>query len=399
MQHVSLAQVVWLLAAAAIAAPLARVLRIGSVLGYLLAGVLIGPYGIGKIFSSYTAHELLEVAEFGVVLLLFLIGLELRPRRLMSMRNAILGLGGAQVALTGALLGLIGWWAGSVWAPALFAGLALSLSSTAFALQVLEEKGELTARHGRLAFAVLLFQDLAAIPLIALTPLFAVTAVGAAAKMDLFAAMKAIATIAAVVAVGYFVLDRVFSADCAIGQQRGDDGCGAVDRSRCRARDGERRGCRRRWAPSLPVRCWRNRSYRHQLEADLKPFEGLLLGLFFTAVGMSLNLDLLAWSRAGRDAGGGRWSRSRRRCSTVLGAGMGSIRGPRDGSGSRSARAASSRSCCSGRCHGRCPNAAGCRAARRRRHVVDGVDAGVVAGRQRHHEAYTADCKLRGTTT
>ena len=108
MHNVSLEQIAWLLAAAAIAAPLAKALRIGSVLGYLLAGVLIGPYGISQVFSSYTAAELLHVAEAGVVMLLFLIGLELRPRRLMAMRNAILGFGGAQVALTGAILAAAG---------------------------------------------------------------------------------------------------------------------------------------------------------------------------------------------------------------------------------------------------------------------------------------------------
>src|SRR5262249_24540070 len=151
--------------------------------------------------ASQTAAEILHVAEFGVVLLLFIIGHELRPVRLWSIRGAIFGVGGAQVSLTTLLLASIGILGGIPPVIAIFCGLALSLSSTAFALQVLEEKGELTARHGRLAFAVLLFQDLAAIPLIALVPLFALGPAGAP-RMDLITAGQALLIIAAVVIVG-----------------------------------------------------------------------------------------------------------------------------------------------------------------------------------------------------
>ena len=294
MHNVSLEQIVWLLAAAAIAAPLAKALRVGSVLGYLLAGVLIGPYGVGQVFSSYTAAELMEVAESGVVMLLFLIGLELRPRRLLAMRNAIFGLGGAQVALTGAVLAGAGMAFGLPFAPALFAGLALSLSSTAFALQVLEENGELTARHGRLAFAVLLFQDLAAIPLIALTPLFAVAAVGAAPKMDLQSAVRVIGTIIVVVSVGHFLLDGILRT---IARAKVREAMTAaalltvVGVSLVMTKAG--------LSPSLGAflagALLAESSYRHQLEADIQPFQGLLLGLFFTAVGMTLNLELLVF--------------------------------------------------------------------------------------------------------
>ncbi len=292
MTGISLEQAVWLLAAAAIAAPLAKALRIGSVLGYLLAGVLMGPFGFGKIFSSYSAEQLLHIAEFGVVLLLFLIGLELRPRRLMTMRNAIFGLGGAQVGLTGVILAVIAVACGIPALPALFIGLVLSLSSTAFALQVLEERGELTARHGRLAFAVLLFQDLAAIPLIALTPLFAISVGGAAAKMDLTAAFWALVTIAAVVVVGRFVLDRAFQL---IARAKVREAMTAaalltvVGVSFVMLKAG--------LSPSLGAfiagALLAESSYRHQLEADIQPFQGLLLGVFFTAVGMTLNLEIV----------------------------------------------------------------------------------------------------------
>ena len=292
MASISLEQAVWLLAAAAIAAPLAKALRIGSVLGYLLAGLVMGPFGIGKIFSSYSAEQLLHIAEFGVVLLLFLIGLELRPRRLMTMRSAIFGLGGAQVGLTGAALCILAVACGISFLPALFIGLVLSLSSTAFALQVLEERGELTARHGRLAFAVLLFQDLAAIPLIALTPLFAITIGGAAARMDLPAAFWALVTIAAVVVVGHYVLDRAFRL---IARTKVREAMTAaalltvVGVSFVMLKAG--------LSPSLGAfiagALLAESSYRHQLEADIQPFQGLLLGVFFTAVGMTLNLEIV----------------------------------------------------------------------------------------------------------
>ncbi len=292
MNDVTLQQVVWLLAAAAVAAPLAKALRIGSVLGYLLAGILIGPFGFSQIFTDYTAEQLLHAAESGVVLLLFLIGLELRPRRLMAMRNAIFGLGGSQLLITGLVLAVVGIGLGLSPVPALFIGFVLALSSTAFALQMLEEKGELTARHGRLAFAVLLFQDLAAIPLIALAPAFALAEIGNAPKMDAIAAVRALATIVLVVAVGHFVLDRVLRL-IARTQVREAMTAAAlltvVGTSFVMVQAG--------LSPSLGAflagALLAESSYRHQLEADIQPFQGLLLGVFFTAVGMTLNLEVL----------------------------------------------------------------------------------------------------------
>src|SRR4030095_5773854 len=144
--------------------------------------------------------------EFGVVLLLFLIGLELRPKRLWTLRANLFGVGGAQVAITGLALAAIGTYFGLAWQTALYAGLALSLSSTAFALQVLEENEELALRHGRMAFAVLLFQDLVAIPLIALTPIFAVSARGKVAPMEMLTALKAIGVILLVGGVRRYVV-------------------------------------------------------------------------------------------------------------------------------------------------------------------------------------------------
>lgn len=293
---VSLAQIAWLLAAAAVAAPLAKWLRIGTVLGYLMAGVAIGPYGIGQVFQSDTAEAILTVAEFGVVLLLFLIGLELRPRRLWALRTSIFGVGGAQVLVTGVALAAIGIGLGLAPAPALFVGLALSLSSTAFALQVLEEKGELSMRHGRLAFAVLLFQDLAAIPLIALVPLFSINAAGAP-KMDILAAAQALATIGAVVVVGNFALDHVFRL-IARTQVKEAMTAAALLTVIGVAIVMQKAGLSASLGSFLAGALLAESSYRHQLEADIKPFEGLLLGFFFTAIGMTLDLELLV-SRPG----------------------------------------------------------------------------------------------------
>jgi glutathione-regulated potassium-efflux system protein KefB len=289
MHNVSLEQIALFLAAAVVAAPLAKLLRIGNVLGYLLVGVLIGPAGLRLVGD---VESVLHFAEFGVVMLLFVIGLELRPRRLWAMRSAIFGLGSAQVVLTGAALAVAALAFGLVWQAALFAGLALSLSSTAFALQVLEEKGELALRHGRLAFAVLLFQDLAAIPLIALVGLFAVTAGATAEPMQLAAAAKAIGVILAVVVVGRYVLNGMYRL---IARTRVKE---AMTASALLTVVGvtlvmQLAGLPASLGAFIAGVLLADSDYRHEIVADIAPFEGLLLGLFFTAIGMSLNLSLI----------------------------------------------------------------------------------------------------------
>lgn len=295
MQDVQLSSIAVLLGAAAIAAPIARTLGIGTVLGYLAAGAIVGPFGLGGLFSTGEAKEILHLAEFGVVLLLFLIGLELRPRRLWSMRNAIFGLGGAQVAITAILLAAIALAFVLPWKSALFMGLALALSSTAFALQVMEENGELQTKHGRLGFAVLLFQDLAAIPLIALAPLFAVAFVADAPQLDLWAAGKTIAVIVAVAGIGWLTLD-VFIRLVAQTRVREAMTAAALLTVVTAAAIMQWAGVSASLGAFIAGALLAESSYRHQLEADIQPFEGLLLGLFFTAIGMSLDLDLLVAS-------------------------------------------------------------------------------------------------------
>ena len=293
MQHVTLFDVAVLLAALAIGPALGKLCRLGSVLGYLGAGILVGPYGAQRVFSVSEAKELLELAEFGIVLLLFLIGLELRPKRLWSMRSSIFGFGGAQVTATAAVLAAAGIGFGLAWQTALFIGLVLALSSTAFALQVLEETGELHQRHGRLGFSTLLFQDLAAIPLIALAPLFAVAAVGAAANgMDFGSAATAIIVITLVIVVGRFVIDPTLRF---VARAKVQDAMTALALLVVvlTTMAMQVAGLSASLGAFLAGALLAESSYRHQLEADLKPFEGLLLGLFFTAIGMSLNLALL----------------------------------------------------------------------------------------------------------
>lgn len=294
MVSTQLIQVAVFLAAAVIAAPLGRTLRMGAVLGYLLAGVLIGPYVLGPLYQLNDVESILHFGEFGVVMLLFVIGLELRPVRLWAMRSAIFGLGTVQLIATSIVLAAIGLTVGLATPQALFVGLALSLSSTAFALQLLDEKGEINKRHGRLAFSVLLFQDLAAIPLIALVPLFAPGGSERPA-MDLSTAALAIGTILGVIVVGRFLLNRLYHIVAATGVRE------AMTASALLTVVGvalvmEAAGLSAALGAFIAGALLADSEFRHQIEADIQPFEGLLLGLFFIAVGMSMDLTVLIGS-------------------------------------------------------------------------------------------------------
>ncbi len=285
MQY-SLWQLALLLAAAALAAPLGKELKVGSVPGYLAAGIIIGPHVLG-IFND--PENILHIAEIGVVMLLFIIGLELRPQRLWSMRMAVFGLGGAQVAVTAIVLGTILTLITDV-RTALFCGLALSLSSTAFVLQMLKERGELDTRHGRIAFAVLLFQDIAAIPMIALVGLLSPSGT---TEMTPSNAIVGLLSIIAIILSGRFLLTRLYRFIAATGLQEAMTASAlltvivivllmnAV-------------GLSAALGAFIAGLVLAESEYRHEIEANIAPFEGLLLGLFFVAVGMSLDLTLLA---------------------------------------------------------------------------------------------------------
>jgi monovalent cation:proton antiporter-2 (CPA2) family protein len=275
------------LIATVIAVPLFKRLGMGAVLGYLTAGVLIGPWLFGFISD---VENILHFSEFGVVLLLFVIGLELRPSRLWELRRPVFGLGGAQVAVTGLALAAAGIALGLPVIAALVVGLVLSLSSTAFALQILAEKKQLTTHYGRASFAILLFQDLAAIPLLALIPLL--SSGGAGQAWSVLAAFKAVAIVVTVVAGGRWLL-RPFLRLAASAASHEVFVAAALLVVVGTALLVNLAGLSMALGAFLAGVLLADSEYRHELEADIEPFKGLLLGLFFIAVGMSMNLGLV----------------------------------------------------------------------------------------------------------
>ncbi len=293
MDEARLLEVVLLLAAAVILVPLSKRVGFGAVLGYLGAGILIGPWVLGLVVD---VQRIMGIAELGVVFLLFVIGLELQPSRLWALRQPIFGYGSAQVLITGALGAAIGVAAGLEPATAVIVGLGLSLSSTAFALQLLAERKELNTRHGRMSFAILLFQDLAAIPMIAIIPLLAIipaTDSIPAKFVDPWAIAKAIAVIAVIVVGGRLLLRPLFRRIARTGIPEIFT-AGALLVVIGNALLMEAVGLSMALGAFLAGVLLADSEYRHELEGDIAPFRGLLLGLFFISVGMSLDLGLVA---------------------------------------------------------------------------------------------------------
>jgi glutathione-regulated potassium-efflux system ancillary protein KefC len=288
-EHSMLESTIVYLAAAVVCVPLASRLKLGSVLGYLAAGCAIGPFGLGFVEDPGAT---LHFSEIGVVLMLFVIGLELDPAHLMKMRRAVFGGGALQLASSALPLGLAAHALGLAWQSALVIGLALGLSSTAVAMQTMAEKGLTGAPVGRSAFAVLLFQDVAAIPLLALVPLLGAQTVGDTEPRGT-AALKVVAAIVAVVFIGRFLtrpvlrvlaktgLREVFSAFTLLLVL----GIAALMASV---------GISMALGAFLAGVLLAGSEYRHALETDIEPFRGLLMGLFFIAVGMSIDFGLLA---------------------------------------------------------------------------------------------------------
>ncbi|QSQ22200.1 cation:proton antiporter [Pyxidicoccus parkwayensis] len=276
------------LGAAVVAVPLFKRLGLGSVLGYLTAGAVIGPWG-AKLVTD--VENILHVSELGVVLLLFVIGLELRPSRLWELRRSVFGMGGAQVLLTGVLLGGIGMALGMTPGAAIIAGFGLSLSSTAFALQLLAERNQLTTGYGRLAFGILLFQDLAVIPLLALLPMLG-TSPTASTEPGWLTGLKVIGVLVAVVVAGRYLMRPVFRAVASFHSQELFTATAllvVVGTASLVSAVGLSMALGAFLAGVLLAES----EYRHELEADIEPFKGLLLGLFFIAVGMSVSLGLI----------------------------------------------------------------------------------------------------------
>ena len=281
-----LTTLVVLLAAATIAVPLTRRAGFGSVLGYLLAGIAIGPAGLGLITD---VDAIASIASLGVVMLLFLIGLEVRPQRLWIMRRAVFGLGTAQVAITGAALAALAYFVGVAWQGAIVLGAGLAMSSTAIVLPMLAERNLLNTRAGRDAFAVLLFQDLAFIPLVALVPLLAGDSVPNHVPWHDVA--RAALIIAIILIGGRFLLRPLFRL---IGGAKTPEVFTTV--ALLIVAGTALLATVAGLSPSLGAFMagvlLSESEYRHELQADIEPFEGLLLGFFFISVGMSADLPL-----------------------------------------------------------------------------------------------------------
>lgn len=276
------------LGTAVIVVTLFRRLKLGAVLGYLAAGAIIGPWGFGLIPE---AEATLSFAELGVVLLLFLVGLELEPSRLWALRQPVFGLGGAQVLATGIVLTGIALWLDLTWQAAIVVGLGLAMSSTAIVLAWLGERGELSSPSGRRAFAILLFQDLAVIPLIALLPLLAPSTTGAASGWVL--AVKGVAAIVLVIVVSRLLIRPLLKVVARFGGREVFTAAALLVVIGA-ALLMEVIGLSMSLGAFLAGVLLADSEFRHELEADVEPFKGLLLGLFFMAVGMSANLELFA---------------------------------------------------------------------------------------------------------
>ena len=277
-----------LLLATVIAVPLAKRWRLGAVLGYLGAGVLIGPSGLGLIGNT---AQIAQLSEFGIVLMLFVIGMELSPQRLWVMRRSVFGAGSVQVAVTAALIGGLAFGFGAPWKAALIVGLGLALSSTAIDLQMLAERKELTSAHGRLGFAILLFQDVAAIPILALIPILGGGHAEATPLHEALAALRIVAILAAVVLGGRYLLRPMLRAAAQIGTPEVFTATALLVVIGA-AWIMESAGMSMSLGAFLAGVLLADSEYRHEVEAQIEPFRGLLLGLFFISVGMALDVHM-----------------------------------------------------------------------------------------------------------
>lgn len=286
---IDLLQVVALLAAGVVAVPLFRRIGLGSVIGYLAAGLVIGPYGL-RVVSDPDA--VLQAAELGVVLFLFIIGLEMEPARLWSLRRQIFGLGIAQVAVSGALTTAFGFVLGGGPAVAFVAGMGFVMTSTAIVMQLLEERGELGTPGGQRVVSVLLLEDLSIVPLLAILALIAPARVADHATSPWIGVGLAVAAVAAVGLIGRWVLNPVFRLLAESHAREVMTGAallvvlGAAEVMQAA-------GLSMGLGAFIAGVMLSTSTFKHQLEVDIEPFRGILLGLFFLAVGMSLDLGVV----------------------------------------------------------------------------------------------------------
>ncbi|MBW4553116.1 MAG: glutathione-regulated potassium-efflux system protein KefC [Aphanocapsa sp. GSE-SYN-MK-11-07L] len=296
------------LLAAVLSVPIAKRLGLGSVLGYLLAGVIIGPFGLR--FVGQEGEDVMHFAEFGVVMMLFLVGLELQPTLLWRLRMPILGLGGLQVGVTALVAAGIGLLAGLSWQMSLAVGLILAMSSTAIVLQTLNEKGLMKTDAGQASFSVLLFQDIAVIPILALLPLLAIrksSPVSLASNQLIFVAAETtkhaslpawqqallvLGTVGGIIIGGRFLTRPIFRF-IAVTRQREVFTAMALLLVIGIAIAMQNIGLSPALGTFVAGVVLAENEYRHELESDIDPFKGLLLGLFFISVGASINFNLL----------------------------------------------------------------------------------------------------------
>jgi len=287
---ISLDQTAILLAAAVLTVSVFRFLRLSSILGYIAAGLIIGPWGLNLIGDI---GNITRVSEFGVVLLLFVIGLELQPTRLWVMRRLVFGLGTAQVLVCTLALAALAYALGQAPVAAAVVGFGLSLSSTPLVLQLLAERKQLHAQHGRAAFGILLFQDLAVLPVLAVLPLLGAQAGAQTAQAAWWAGVLKLLAVVGIVAGGRLLLRPALRVVARV-QVVEVFTAAALLTVIATALLANAAGLSGSLGAFLAGVLLADSEFRHELEADLEPFKGLLLGLFFISVGMRANLDLLA---------------------------------------------------------------------------------------------------------
>jgi glutathione-regulated potassium-efflux system protein KefB len=287
-----LVQVVALLTAGVVAVPIFRRMGLGSILGYLAAGLVIGPFGL-RIFSEPEA--ILHVAELGVVMFLFIIGLEMQPSRLWGLRREIFGLGAMQVGVCALLLTTVGVIGGFPLAVSFVAGAGFVLTSTAIVMQILEERGDVSTPKGQRMVSILLFEDLAIVPLLALVAFLAPGGTEMTLSQRLVDVAIGLASIAGLIVAGRYLLNPLFRilADSRAREVMTAAALLVVLGSALAMQLG---GLSMAMGAFLAGVLLSESTFRHQLEADVEPFRGILLGLFFMAVGMSLDLSVIAAS-------------------------------------------------------------------------------------------------------
>jgi monovalent cation:proton antiporter-2 (CPA2) family protein len=289
-----LAQAFIYLCAAVVFVPIAKRLGLGAVLGYLIAGVVIGPWVLGLVGDEH--HSLMHFSEFGVVMMLFVVGLELRPALLWELRRPILGLGGAQVVGCAAVIAGGALLLGVDWKPAVAIGLTFAMSSTAIVLSTLAERGLLKTSGGQASFSVLLFQDISVIPILAVFPLLGIAAVssaGEASRPAWQSGLMLIGAVVGVVVIGRYLVRPLFHF-LAGAKLRESFTAAALLIVIGIALIMQTAGLSPALGTFLAGVLLADSEYRHELETDIEPFKGLLLGLFFITVGAQLDFGLIA---------------------------------------------------------------------------------------------------------